>query len=58
MSPVSGKVTEANAALEEKPGGINKEPEGNGWFAKIEVADAKELEGLMTAEEYENYEKD
>lgn len=58
MTPVSGKITGANAVLEEKPGVINKGPEGEGWLAKIEVADATELEGLMTAEEYEAFEKE
>ncbi len=55
MSPVSGKVVEANSALEEKPATINKEPEGSGWIAKIEVADEKELEGLMDAEGYKGF---
>ena len=58
MTPVSGTIKEANAVLEEKPGVINKGPEAEGWLAKIEVTDAAELEGLMTAEEYEAFEKE
>lgn len=58
MTPVSGTIKEANAVLEEKPGVINKGPEGEGWLAKIEVTDVKELEGLMTEEEYEAFEKE
>ena len=58
MSPVSGKVTGANDVLGEKPGTINKGPEAEGWFAKIEVKDKSELDGLMTKEEYDAYEKD
>lgn len=57
MSPVSGKVTEVNEVLGEKPGTINKGPEGEGWFAKIEVADMGELEGLMDGEAYDAFEK-
>ena len=45
MTPVSGKVIEANGALEEKPGGINKAPEGDGWIARIEVGEGIEGEG-------------
>lgn len=44
--------------LAEKPGTINKGPEGEGWFAKIEVKDVGELEGLMSKEEYEAFEKE
>lgn len=58
MTPVSGTIKEANAILEEKPGVINKGPETDGWLAKIEVTDASELEGLMTEEEYEAFEKE
>ena len=58
MSPVSGKILEANGILEEKPGTINKEPETGGWLAKIEVSDASELDGLMTKEAYDSFEKE
>lgn len=57
MSPVTGKVTDVNEVLSEKPGTINKAPEGDGWFAKIEVTDAAELEGLMDKEAYDAFEK-
>ena len=52
MSPVSGTVVEANSILEEKPGAINKGPEGDGWFAKIKLSDASEVEQLLNAEAY------
>jgi glycine cleavage system H protein len=55
MTPISGKITETNGLLEEKPGTINKGPEGEGWLAKIEVADAKEMDGLMTKEQYDQH---
>ncbi|KAI4726246.1 glycine cleavage system H protein [Aureobasidium sp. EXF-10728] len=55
MTPVSGTIVEANAVLEEKPSTINKSPEGEGWIAKIEIKDAKEVEGLMSEEEYKKF---
>jgi glycine cleavage system H protein len=58
MTPVSGKITGANGLLEEKPGIINNGPEKEGWLAKIELKDVTELEGLMTAKEYEDFEKE
>ena len=58
MTPVSGKIVEANSLLEEKPGAINKGPETDGWLAKIEVTDAGELEGLMSKDDYDNFSKE
>lgn len=55
MTPVSGTITEANAVLEEKPSTINKSPEGEGWIAKIEVRDVKEIEGLMDEVAYKKF---
>ena len=58
MTPVSGKITEANNVLEEKPGTINKSPEGDGWLAKIEVRDAAEVDQLMDADGYKKFTED
>ena len=55
MTPVSGKIIETNNALEEKPGTINKSPEGDGWLAKIEVSNAAEIDELMDAEGYKQF---
>ncbi|CAD0081576.1 unnamed protein product [Aureobasidium vineae] len=55
MTPVSGVIVEANAVLEEKPSTINKSPEGEGWIAKIEIKDPKEVEGLMSEDEYKKF---
>ena len=55
MTPVSGKIIEANEILAEKPATINKEPENGGWIAKIEVTDLAEAEELMDAEKYEEF---
>ncbi|MCP5397517.1 MAG: glycine cleavage system protein GcvH [Sphingomonadaceae bacterium] len=51
-SPVSGTVTEGNAALEEDPALVNSDPEGEGWFFKLTVSDTGELDGLMDAKAY------
>ncbi|EXJ79486.1 glycine cleavage system H protein [Capronia coronata CBS 617.96] len=58
LTPVSGKITDHNKVLEEKPGTINKGPEADGWLAKIEVSDTAELDGLMSKEDYDNFEKE
>jgi glycine cleavage system H protein len=52
LSPVSGKVIEGNAALDDKPKTINESPEDKGWIARIEVNDSTELEDLLDAKAY------
>jgi glycine cleavage system H protein len=51
-SPVSGTVIEANAALTDDPALVNSAPEGEGWFFKLTLSDASELDGLMDAAAY------
>ncbi|WP_260484308.1 glycine cleavage system protein GcvH [Sphingomicrobium flavum] len=51
-APVSGEVTEGNEALADNPGLVNEDPEGEGWFFKISLADEGELEGLMNEADY------
>lgn len=55
LSPVSGRITEANSVLEEKPGTINASPEGDGWLARIELSDVSETEGLMDSQAYTKF---
>ncbi|WP_305097435.1 glycine cleavage system protein GcvH [Croceibacterium aestuarii] len=54
-SPVSGIVTEGNAALEDDPALVNTAPETDGWFYKLTVSDAAELEGLMDEAAYKDF---
>jgi glycine cleavage system H protein len=54
-SPVSGEVLEINHALAEKPETLNTDPHGAGWLVKIRLTAPIELQGLMSAAEYESY---
>jgi len=54
-APVSGTVTEGNAALEADPALVNTSPEGEGWFFKLKLADPAELEGLMDETAYKAF---
>jgi glycine cleavage system H protein len=54
-APVSGEVVEVNAALEGAPATVNEDSTGKGWFLKLKLADAKELDGLMSEAEYQAY---
>lgn len=54
-APISGNVTEGNAALQEDPALINSDPEGEGWFFRMNPSDETELEGLMDEEAYRTF---
>ena len=54
-SPVSGTVKEGNAALPDAPETVNSDPQGKGWFFKIELSDLKELDGLMDQAAYDKF---
>lgn len=51
--PASGEVLEVNAELEDAPELVNQEPYSKGWLIKVSVADAAELDSLLSAEEYQ-----
>lgn len=56
MTPVAGKVIESNSILEDKPGLLNQDPEGEGWITKIEVGEGGvQVEGLMDGEGYRKF---
>jgi glycine cleavage system H protein len=54
-SPVSGTVTEGNPALADDPALVNTAPEGDGWFFRLTIADAGELDGLMDEAKYQEF---
>ena len=54
-APVSGEVVAVNSELEGAPGTVNEDPSGKGWFLKLKLKDAAELDGLMSEAEYQNY---
>jgi len=51
-SPASGNVLEGNPALTDEPALVNSDPEGEGWFFKITLADTSELDTLMDEAAY------
>ena len=50
--PVSGKVLEANKDIDSAPESVNTDPYGKGWIIKIAISDAKQLDGLLSADAY------
>jgi len=55
--PLAGKIIEFNSELDENDGDnptlVNEDPYGKGWIIKIELADADDREGLLSAEQYQ-----
>ena len=51
-APVSGRVIETNDTLDTEPGTVNEDPYGDGWFFKIRLANPKELDDLLSPDDY------
>ena len=56
-APCAGEVIEGNEALSDDPSLVNRDPEGEGWFFKMRLADEAELEGLMDEAAYREWVK-
>ena len=56
-APVSGEVIEGNQAVADDPALVNSDPEGEGWFFKLTLSDAGELDGLMDEGAYREWVK-
>nr|XP_043633755.1 glycine cleavage system H protein 2, mitochondrial [Erigeron canadensis] len=54
-SPVSGKVTEVNEELTDKPGLVNGSPYEKGWIIKVEISDKNAVNSLMDSEQYSKF---
>jgi len=50
--PVGGEVLEVNAALEDTPELVNKDPYGDGWLIKVAITNASDLDRLLGATDY------
>lgn len=51
-APVSGEVCEVNSALANSPALVNTDPYGQGWFFKVKMSQASDLNALLTPEAY------
>jgi glycine cleavage system H protein len=53
--PVSGEITEVNEALRADPSLANSDPMGAGWFFKVKLSNATELDALMDETSYTSF---
>ena len=52
-SPVSGEIVEVNDDLVDRPETVNEDPHSGAWMVKIKLSDASQVDGLMTAADYQ-----
>ena len=50
--PVSGEVTEFNESLDDAPDAVNSDPYGEGWIIKVAMSDLSQIDGLLSADQY------
>ncbi len=50
--PLTGTVLEANKDIDSVPESVNSDPYGKGWIIKISIADASQLNDLLSADDY------
>ena len=48
-------MVEVNDAIVADPAKVNADPMGEGWFLKLRLADAKELDGLLDEDAYRKF---
>jgi glycine cleavage system H protein len=52
IAPLSGEVTEVNAALSDSPELINDDPYGQGWLVRVKLSDPSEVDELLDVGPY------
>ena len=55
FTPVAGEVSEVNEPLNDTTEDVNNDPYGAGWMLKIKMENPNEADGMLSAEEYEEY---
>jgi len=53
--PVTGEIVEVNEALRADPALANSDPLGSGWFFKVKLSKAAELDALMDEASYAEF---
>ncbi|MEM9141481.1 MAG: glycine cleavage system protein GcvH [Bacteroidota bacterium] len=51
--PLSGEIIAFNESLEDEPEKVNSDPYGEGWMIKIKISDSEQIDGLLSAEGYQ-----
>ena len=57
FTPIAGKVVKVNETLADEPEKVNSDPYGAGWMVYLKMANAGEVDSMLTAAEYEDFTK-
>src|SRR4051812_25029054 len=57
FTPIAGKVSETNDALNDEPEKVNQDPYGDGWMIKMKMNNGSEVDSMLSAAEYEDFTK-
>lgn len=52
-APIDGEIVEVNSSLVDDPSLVNSDAQGTGWFMKVKIANASQLDGLMDEAAYQ-----
>jgi len=55
FAPVTGKIVKVNSPLSDSPEYVNEDPYDEGWMIQVAVTNAKELDGLLSADAYQAF---
>jgi glycine cleavage system H protein len=55
FTPIAGEIVEVNDALNDTPEAVNTDPYGEAWMIKIKMDNPGEADGMLSAEEYEEF---
>lgn len=55
FTPIAGEVVEVNDGLNDTPEKVNADPYGDAWFIKVKMDNPLEVDGMLSAVEYEEY---
>lgn len=55
LTPLDGEIVEVNEALEEEPGTVGDDPEGDGWLFRIAPSDPAQMEDYMSEAAYRRF---
>ncbi|MFC6633304.1 glycine cleavage system protein GcvH [Microbulbifer taiwanensis] len=53
--PVTGEVIEINSLVDDDPELVNSDPYGDGWIVRVKPSNLKELDDLMSADDYRKF---
>ena len=55
LAPLDGEITKINNAIVDDPSMVNNDPIGEAWFFKMSLKNQRELDGLMSEDEYKKH---